>query len=167
MRTVNTNLVEEYAEQLRPLLPIARTAYGTQGPNSAPRIASQKVNALLVEYVDERGGNVTHLANELGTEMISLAGLRRRLRSARSGHSLGATPTSKKRGTKDPERVADAAEQIRTAKDEGTPEYGAAVRRVYNEGVSLTAVGRELGISYFALWAVATTTRDEDVKQAS
>lgn len=156
-RTINTTLVEEYAEQLRPLLPIARRAYGTQGPNSEARLASQKVNRLLVEYVDEHGGNVTHLANELGTDMISLAGLRRRLRSARSGHSLGATPTSKKRGSKDPARVIACAKRIMQAREEGTSSYGAEVRKVYDENVSLAAVADEMGISYFSLWAVATT----------
>lgn len=167
MRIINTTLVEEYAERLRPLLPIARKAYGTQGPQSEARLASQRVNKILLDYVDEKGGNVTHLANELGTDMISLAGLRRRLRSARSGHSLGATSTSKKRGDKNPGRVAEAAERIKTAKEKGSPEYGAEVRKVYDEGVSLAAVAGKIGISYFALWAVATTTRDEDVKQAS
>lgn len=158
-RTINTTLVEEYADQLRPLLPVARTAYGTQGPESKARLASQRVNALLVEYVDEHGGNVTHLANQLGTDMISLAGLRRRLRSARSGHSLGATPTSKKRGSKDPAKVIAAAKRIGAAREESTEAYGAAVRDVYAEEVSLAAVADELGISYFALWAVATTSR--------
>lgn len=159
MRIVNTQLVEEYADLLRPLLPIARKAYGTQGPNSSARLASRRVNELLLEYVDEKGGNVTHLANALGTEMISLPGLRRRLRSARAGNSLGDTPTSKKRGSKDPARVAAAAERIKVARDTGTSEYGAEVRKVYDEGVSLTAVAREMGISYFSLWAVATTTK--------
>ena len=156
-RTINTTLVEDYAEQLRPLLPVARTAYGTQGPESGPRLASQRVNKLLVEYVDEHGGNVTHLANELGTDLISLAGLRRRLRSARSGHTLGTT-TSKKRGSKDPARVIEAAKRIGVARSEGTSRYGAEVRAVYDEGVSLAAVADELGVSYFTLWAVATTS---------
>lgn len=155
MRTINESLVDEYAEQLRPLLPLAAKAYGTQGPNSPARQASDEVNRLLLEYVDEKGGNVTHLANELeGT--ISLPGLRRRLRSARNGKLLGSFTTSRKRGSKDPERVAAAAKKVATARAQGPASYGKAVREVYAEGVSLSAVAKEMDLSYFTLWTAGS-----------
>lgn len=160
MRTVNTDLVDEYAEQLRELLPLARTAYGTQGPNSPARQASDKVNELLLEYA-ERGGNITHLSRELDPEEhgdagISLPGLRRRLRSAKTGNLLGGVSTSRKRGSKDPERVAEAARKIDNARAIGTASYGQAVREVYSEGISLSAVAKELDMSYFSLWTAGS-----------
>lgn len=157
MRTVNENLVVEYADKMRPLLPLARTAYGTQGPDSPARLASDEVNRYLIEYVDRKGGNITHLANELGTELISLAGLRRRLRSARNGRLLGASaPASRKRGSKDPARVESAADLISAAREESSHSYGAAVREVYNSGVSLSAVAKKLDCSYFTLWTAGS-----------
>jgi hypothetical protein len=155
VRTVNTDLVGEYAERIRPLLPLAARAYGTQGPNSPSRQASDEVNKLLLEYVDQHGGNVTHLANELEGD-ISLAGLRRRLRSARNGGLLGSTSLSRKRGNKDPERVAAAAEIIRQARNVSPTSYGDAVREVYQSGISLSAVAKELGCSYFTLWTAGS-----------
>ena len=155
MRTVNTGLVEEYAEKLRPLLPLAGKAYGTQGPNSPARQASDQVNKYLLEYVDEHGGNVTHLAHELeGT--ISLAGLRRRLRSARNGRLLGSFTSSPKRGSKDPEKVQAAAKKIAQARNVSPTAYGKAVREVYQENVSLSAVAKELEVSYFTLWTAGS-----------
>jgi hypothetical protein len=155
VRTINMNLVEEYAEQMRPLLPQARRAYGTQGPASSARQASDKVNVLLLEYVN-KGGNVTHLANEL-EGVISLAGLRRRLRSARNGRGLlGSVSSSRKRGSKDPARVDAAAKLIEEARHTSPAEYGKAVRSVYAENISLSAVADEMGVSYFSLWTAGS-----------
>lgn len=154
MRTVNEELVNQYAEDLRPLLPLAARAYGTQGPNSPARLASDEVNQKLLEYASQ-GGNITHLANELEGS-ISLPGLRRRLRSARNGKLLGTFTSSRKRGNKDPEAVARAAEKIRNARAVGPRQYGQAVRDVYEENISLTAVAQELGVSYFSLWTAGS-----------
>lgn len=156
MRTVNTELVEEYADELRDLLPLARRAVGTQRPDSPARLASNKVNELILEYADEKNGNVTHLANALEGE-ISLPGLRRRLRAAR-GKPLASFSTSGKRGSKDPARVKAAAEKIARARDTSPEAYRDAVRDVYASGVNLTAVGEEIGVSYFALWSAGTTS---------
>lgn len=155
MRTVNTELVQEYADELRDILPLARRAVGTQRPDSPARKASDQANRLILEYVEEKRGNVTHLANALDGE-ISLAGLRRRLRAAR-GKPLGAFSTSNSRGSKDPALVAKAAERIANAKNVSPEAYGQAVRDVYAENVNLAAVADELGISYYALWSAAST----------
>lgn len=154
MRTVNTELVETTAEELRPLLPLAAKAYGTQGPNSPARQASDEVNKKLLEYVNQ-GGNVTHLANEL-EGYISLPGLRRRLRSARNGQLLGTFTSSRKRGSKDPELVQAAADEIRQARNVSPIAYGQAVRDAYQRNVSLSAVAKELGVSYFSLWTAGS-----------
>ena len=39
-----------YAEQIRPLLGLARTAFGSQAPDSPARKASDRVNELVLEY---------------------------------------------------------------------------------------------------------------------
>lgn len=156
MRTVNTELVEEYAEELREHLPLARRAVGTQRPDSPARKASDRVNELILEYADEKRGNVTHLARALEGD-ISLPGLRRRLRSAR-GKPLGTFSTSSKRGSTDPARVAAAAEKISKARAHSPEAYRDAVREVYAENVSLTAVAEQVGISYYSLWSAASTS---------
>jgi hypothetical protein len=155
VRTVNNELVSEYAEKIRPLLSLASKAYGTQGPNSPARQASDKVNEYLKEYVDQHHGNVTHLAAELEGD-ITLAGLRRRLRAARKGHMLGSLSTSRKRGSKDPERVKKAAYTIAQARNVSSTAYGEAVRDVYTSGVSLSAVAKEMDIAYYSLWSAAS-----------
>lgn len=156
MRTVNTELVEEYADELREHLPLARRAVGIQRPDSPARKASDRVNELILEYADQKNGNVTHLANALEGD-ISLPGLRRRLRAAR-GRSLGSFSTSRKRGSTDPARVSRAAEKIGKARAESPEAYRDAVREVYAENVSLTAVAEQLDISYYSLWSAGSTS---------
>jgi len=153
MRTVNTTLVEEYAEQLREVLPLARRAVGIQAADSPARVASEESNRLILEYV-EKGGNMTHLSHEL-EDIISLPGLRRRLRSSR-GKKLGGFSTSSKRGSTDPGRVKRAAAKIRKGREHSPEAYREAVREVYADNVSLTAVADEVGISYFALWSAGS-----------
>jgi transposase-like protein len=156
MRTVNTTLVEEYAEELRGVLPLARRAVGTQRPDSPSRLASDRANQLLVEYADEKHGNITHLAREL-EGVISLPGLRRRLRAAR-GKSLGSFSTSAKRGTTEPAAVSKATDKIREAREHSPDAYRDAVREVYADNVSLTAVAEQLGITYYSLWSAGSTS---------
>jgi transposase-like protein len=156
MRTVNTTLVDEYAEELRSVLPLARRAVGTQRPDSPARLASDRANELLVEYADQKHGNITHLARELeGT--ISLPGLRRRLRAAR-GQSLGSFSTSNRRGSTDPADVVRATRKIKEAREHSPDAYRDAVREVYADNVSLTAVAEQLGISYYSLWSAGSTS---------
>lgn len=150
-RTVNQDLVAQYAEQLRPLLPLAGRAYGTQPADSPARQASDQVNKIILEYV-AANGNMTHLANALDGD-ISLPGLRRRLRSARGG-TLG--KPNRKRGSKDPELVEAAARQISEARVVSSAQYADAVRHVYADGVSLSAVADKLGMSYYSLWSAAS-----------
>ena len=155
MRTVNNELVGEYAEKIRPLLPLASRAYGTQGPGSPAREASDQVNRYLKEYADEHHGNITHLSRELEDE-ISLAGLRRRLRAARKGNMLGSLTSSHKRGSRDPEKVKAAAAKIEQARHVSSQAYGQAVRDVYVSGVSLKAVSEEMDIAYYSLWSAGS-----------
>jgi len=155
MRTVNESLVREYADKIRPHLSLAARAVGVQAPDSPSRQASDKVNGFIREYMDEKGGNMTHLAHELEGH-ISLPGLRRRLRASR-GRTLGNFSTSRKRGTTDPDLVAAAADKIRVAKASGDRNaYRNTVREVYADNISLSAVAEQLDTSYYSLWSAGT-----------
>jgi len=156
MRTVNEALVREYADLIRPHLALARRAVGVQAPDSPARQASDTVNAHIREYMDERGGNMTHLATELEGH-ISLPGLRRRLRASR-GRTLGNFSTSRQRGSTDPERVQAAAEKISAARAVGKTAYRNAVREVYADNVSLSAIAEHplVKSSYYSLWSAGT-----------
>ena len=147
MTKTTMTLTEVYAEKIRPLLPDAQRAYGSAAATSAPRLASNEYNELLLEY-KEQGGNISWLARELG---VSDATLRRRLRVARSGVVLGTSGLTRKRGSRDPEAVEQAAQRIDEARGD-TEAYRAAVRAVYDDNVSLYAVADKLGMSYNSLY---------------
>ena len=147
---------EVFAEKIKPLLADAKQAFGSQAPGSPARVASDKVNDLILEYT-EAGHKMPALAEALDGE-ISLSGLRRRIRVARASklankedRQLG--HVKRPRGTRDPQVVADAAAKIAEARKVGGKTYGDAVRDAYNQGVALQPIADELGISYFALWA--------------
>ena len=153
MRQRREELAREYADRIRPLLGLARRAYGQQKAGSPARDASDQVNTLLLEY-DAKAGNITELAEQLDGE-IGLAGLRRRLRIARTGRPLGQPRQGSFRGNRDPERITEAADRIKALA--GTPGYGAAVKDAYEEGLALSAIAKALDCSYFTLWSSMST----------
>lgn len=154
MRRRSDELAQKYAEDIRPLMPLARKAYGQQKQGTTARAASDAVNELLLEY-DGKGGNVTQLAEELdGT--ITLAGLRRRLRVARAGTPLGQVTDRSFRGNRDPEMIHAAVEKIRAA--QGTDMYGVEIRLAYDQGLALSALAEELGVSYYTAWSSMSTS---------
>lgn len=151
------------AEKIKPLLVDAKRAYGSQPPGSPARQASEEVNAYILLYADN-GGKIPALAKELEGH-ISLSGLRRRVRIARSseqaaleGHQQVVGRVSRPRGSTDKELVAEAAEKIRAARQQGGRVYGDAVREVYDAGVSLKAVAELLEISTYSLWSARRTS---------
>ena len=153
----------DYAAKIKPLLSDAKKAYGSQAPNSPARIASETVNAYLLQYV-EKGGQIPELARHLDGE-ISLSGLRRRVRIARGADTsamegqeqiVGRVPRA--RGKKDPELIKEAVKEIQLARKQGGRVYGDAVRKAYDEGLSLNAIASELGISYYSLWSAKRTS---------
>lgn len=135
-----------FAEAIRPLLAQAKTARGRQSPSHPSRVASDRVNALLLEY-DRNGGNVSALSRELGDE-LSLASLRRRLGVARSGKVVG-RPTGT-HGVKDPKVVKAAADRVRAKR--GRSDYGQQIYHEYSNGISLSALANELGLSYSSVY---------------
>lgn len=154
---------EDFAEKIKPHLSDAKKAYGSQAPNSPARIASETVNAYLLQYV-ESGGQIPELARHLDGE-ISLSGLRRRVRIARGTDTsamegkeqvVGRVPRA--RGKKDPELIKEAVAEIQLGRKQGGRAYGDAVRKAYDQGLSLNAIATELGISYYSLWSAKRTS---------
>lgn len=148
-------LATEYADEIRPLVPLASRAYGTLGPDSPERRASDLYNRLLLEYT-AKGGNVRLLADRLGVAYVTLS---RRLRVARSNTRLGVSTRTGPRPTtsRDPELIEFYAREIREARDANPTDrerYHTAVRSAYNDGVSLYAVAEALEMSYYALYSV-------------
>lgn len=153
----------EIADLIRPLLPLAKKAYGSQAPDSDPRKASEEINAYILFYV-ERGGRIPELAQHLEGD-ISLSGLRRRVRIARGadtsayeGQEQVVGRVSRPRGKKDPESVSEAVRSIQEARKQGGRVYGDAVRRAYDDGISLKAIADQIGISYYSLWSAKRTS---------
>lgn len=135
-------------------MPLARKAYGQQKQGSPARTASDEVNRLLLAY-DQAGGNITELAEHLNGE-ISLPGLRRRLRVARAGTQLGVTTVRSFRGSKDPKKVKEAVDRIKRVA--GTPYYGVEIGKAYRDGIALSAIAKELEMSYYTIWSAMSTS---------
>lgn len=152
---------EAYAQRIAPLLSLAKTAYGSQAPDSPARVASNEVNDLVLEYANA-GNKMPALANALQGE-ISLSGLRRRIRLARATKAAqegGEAPlghVKRERGSTDPQDVQQAAALISEAREQGGRVYGDAVRQAYANGIALQPVADTIGISYFSLWNAMRT----------
>lgn len=144
--------VREYADAIGDLLVAASGARGVQASDHPARMASDEVNRLILEFTDAKGGNLTSLSKAL-IGQITYAGLRRRLRVARSGIKLGADGLRSNHGIKDPELIKQAAQEIRDSKGDGE-EYRRVVKKWYEEGLNLQHLSRELGQSYYSLWAL-------------
>lgn len=164
---ISFSSAEEVADAIRPLLPHAKRAYGSQLAGSDAREASEMVNAILLVYTS-KGGRLPELAKHLEGD-IALSGLRRRIRIARGVDSStmeGIEPPSgkvpRKQGSKDPERIKEAVEAIQaTRKKNGGPggrAYGDAVRKAYDDGLSLQAIADEIGVTYYTLWSAKRTS---------
>lgn len=134
------NLVTEYAEKIKPILHLAKKAYGSRAQTSPAHIASAEYTRLLVDFVEKKG-SLLSLANELG---VAYSGLRRRV--------MTATLIPKSAGRKSTSNTAPVTEEllakIKLARAEGTQEYYEQLAVAYNNGVSLSAIARGLGLSH-------------------
>lgn len=138
--TLNDKLVEEYAPQLKELLPLARRAYGSRNTKSPQHDASREYTRLLVEYY-EKGGSLIDIAEAVG---VTYAGVRRRVTT------VNIAPTEKRiRSKATPEDVASAVARIKAIKESGSvDEYHEALRREYEDnGISLAKIAKGLGLS--------------------
>ena len=65
----------EYVEIIKPLLPLAKRAYGSRNQETPAHEASRRYTELLVEY-HEKGGSLPKLAKALD---VAYSGLSRRV----------------------------------------------------------------------------------------
>lgn len=155
-RVADDELVASYVNQIKPLLPLASRAYGTQHAGTPARDASDQVNELILRFATDEGGNITHLGKALAPYGLGYPGVRRRLRTAKGGRKLGVHPvthTGRLRGSRDQARVGEAARRVKEAREAGQQEYKDAVTEAYQSGVSLAAIAHEVDVSYFSLWS--------------
>jgi len=131
-------LLEKYKAKLEPLVPLAKTAYGSRSNDTPAHRASRKYTELLVEYYDQ-GGSLVAMANELG---VVYAGLRRRVRTADAP-----IREARSRSRWQPEELDAAIERIKAAKAESVEAYHSQIAKEYDKGVSLAKVAKGLGLS--------------------
>lgn len=131
-------LLSEYADKIRPLLPLAKKAYGSRTHDTPAHRASQEYTRLLVEYHGQ-GGSLLSLAKELD---VAYAGLRRRIVTADAP-----VPEYRGHSKTSPEDLADAIERVKDARAAGTDAYHRQLLAEYEAGVSLGKLATGLGLS--------------------
>jgi transposase-like protein len=137
-RDKQTVLADTYAKKLEPLVEDAKRAYGSRDQNKTPHKASRRYTELLVEYY-EKGGSIQMIADRLG---VTYAGIRRRIITANN-----AVPPAVRRKGLTEEVINAHIDRIRDAKERGTERYYAAIAQARENGVSMSAIARGLGIS--------------------
>jgi transposase-like protein len=136
----NKGITEEYAEKIRPLLPLAQKAYGAKTQTTPAHIASRQYTELLVEFVSN-GGSLIDLAQALGA---SYSGLRRRVFTS----SLPSMKNSHGRRQLDQQTIDAAVERVRSAREQGSAKYHAQLAiEYYENGISLSLIAKGLGIT--------------------
>jgi hypothetical protein len=137
----NEELVKEYAEKLKPLMPMAHKAYGAKNQKTPAHLASQEYTRLLKEF-HSLDGSLLDLSQELG---VAYSGVRRRVFTS-DLETLGST-RPRSAGKRLPEEVEASIERVRVAKSLGTIKYHAQLADEYMNGFSLGAIAKGLGIT--------------------
>jgi hypothetical protein len=133
-------LLNEYAELMTPLLPLAKKAYGSRATASPQHDASREYTRLLVEFYS-KGGSLLQLAEHLS---VTYAGIRRRIITA----EIPAMPKGKSsKATGDMiTRRAEALKAIQATGD--TEKYHEAIYHMYAvENISLAKIAKAMGLS--------------------
>jgi transposase-like protein len=131
-------LLDTYAKKIKPILPLAKKAFGSRSHTTPAHNASRQYTQLLVEYYS-KGGSLVAMANELD---VAYAGIRRRILTA----DQEILP-SRKRSTLTEAQVQKGIERIKKAKEKSPEAYHAALAAEYDKGISLAKVADALGIS--------------------
>jgi transposase-like protein len=131
-------LLDTYAKKIKPILPLAKKAFGSRAHTTPAHNASRQYTQLLVEYYS-KGGSLVAMANELD---VAYAGIRRRILTA----DQEILP-SRKRSTLTEAQVQKGIERIKKAKEKSPEAYHAALAAEYDKGISLAKVADALGIS--------------------
>lgn len=168
-------LALQYAEKLRPLLPLATRAYGPRTRLSPAHDASRTYTATLVEYRD-RGGSLPALASELG---VTYASLRRRiLTSELEPATRTAGARFRPRAARTPEyeemleNYVSAIESLKADPELDSAEYHEALLCAYEDGVPPSYLAKRLGQSstgaiYYGINAARVRRQEEKESLAS
>ncbi|UVG35204.1 DNA binding protein [Microbacterium phage Cece] len=137
--TRDTARLEQYAQKIEPLLPLAKRAYGSRDTVSPQHDASREYTRLLVEFYNDGEGSLVDMAKRLG---VQYAGVRRRVVNKD-------VPASSHRSRKKfPDEVYEAAvKQILEAKEQGTYEYHLMLFNQWQAGLSMTKIAERMGLS--------------------
>ncbi|WJZ48437.1 hypothetical protein [Actinomycetia phage DSL-LC01] len=142
MAKKNYELTAKYAEKIKPILPLAKKAYGSRAQETPAHKASRKYTQLLNEYVS-KGGSLIALSRELD---VAYSGMRRRVFTSQQ------PPVTTVRGTtarprKSKEETEAAVARVKKARDKGTAFYHEQLAKEYAAGISLNVIARGLGIT--------------------
>jgi hypothetical protein len=140
METISSSeLVEQYAKEIEPLLPLAQKAYGSRERPGPEHDASRKYTALLSEF-QEMGGSLPLMAKRLN---VAYAGIRRRV----AMRHISASSFKPKFTKKNVEEVDKALERVLKAKKEGTDSYHDQLATEYFSGMAFSVLARRMGLS--------------------
>ena len=137
--TTSHDLVEEYAEKIQPLLPMAQKAYGSRSRTGPHHEASRAYTSLLSEF-QSKGGSLPLLAKRLN---VAYAGLRRRV----AMQDISATSFKPKVTRKTKEEIRQAADRVLDAKMKDTDTYHDQLAKEYKSGIAVSVLAKELGLS--------------------
>jgi hypothetical protein len=136
-RLSDDQLIELYAEKIRPILSLAQRAYGSRMQDTPAHVASREYTRLLLEYT-RLGGNLVQLAAAVGT---TYGAMRRRVVTA------SAPPTNRTPGRRVVNAQTEAAvARLRAARKEGINAFHEQLAAEYDDGASLSAISASLGI---------------------
>ena len=131
-------IFEQYAVAMEPLIPLAKRAFGSRDIVSPQHDASREYTRLLKEFYNG-GGSLLKMAERLG---VNYAGLNRRVKTADLKPSSG---RARKKFT-DAE-YAQIVKGVLAAKDRGVDEYHIFLLKVYDSGMSLARIAKDMGLS--------------------
>jgi len=132
------HLIEEYVSKIEPILTLAQKARGSRNQKTEAHDASREYTRLLKEF-HGRGGSLPLLAKRLS---VAYAGVRRRV--VMSDVSVS---TIKPKESVVGQDIRVSARRVREAKQRGVTDYHDQLAEEYRNGVSLSGLARELGIS--------------------
>lgn len=135
---MSQELVEEYAQLIEPILPIAKKAYGSRTQTSPAHDASREYTRLLTEFYS-KGGSLPLLAKRLH---VAYAGVRRRVVM----NDISVSLVKPKIRVKDQD-IRSAALRVNKAKSQDVDSYHDQLATEYKAGISLSNLAKELGLS--------------------
>lgn len=131
-------LTDKYAAKIEPILDLAKKAYGLRGQATPAHRASATYTALLKEYY-AKGGSLVALSQKLG---VNYSGMRRRI------FMSSVPPVARKpRSQASKESISKVITRVEKARSKSTEDYHEAVYTAYQEGFSLAALAKGLGLS--------------------